>query len=199
MSILLNCVQVSPIQVYCNVEWFKATDRWSFSAHQELRLTTKFVIGFLTSSFEAKDLIALTFDNQDAQAVLSLLEEPKIASRCFYFKISTLCLLNSLCQLLLLACKHSDIREHLKELISTFQCESAVEILFEIVSKGSKKERLKACLLLWILTHLEPHPFVLNKSRMVMTDLSTDIEVKEACKHILISLDNSQLKGAYEY
>ena len=195
-------MQVSQIRVYYNVRWSKATDRWAFCTHQELRLITKFIIGFFACSFEIKDLLALTFDCEDAQAVLSLLQEaiePKDARMPFYFNVPALCLLNSLSQLMLLASRHSEVKEHIQELITVLNCENAIEIIFKFISGGSKKEQLKACLLLWILTHLDtpPHPLVLSQSQMIKADLSIESDVKEVCECILIAADTSQLKGRW--
>lgn len=199
MNILLNCVQVSQIRVYYySVQWFKATDRWASCAHQELRLVTKFVIGFLAPAFETKTLHAIKFDSEDAQMVLSLLEEahePESVRRPFYFKIPTLSILNSLTQLLLLACDHSEVKEYLQELIAIFKYEKAIEVLFRIMSDGSKDEQLKAGQLVWTLTHLDAHHLVLSKSRVMAADFNAEVEVKEVCNSIRISLDNSQLKG----
>lgn len=147
MNIFLQCVQEPQIKVFCNSVYLsKATSRWAMCTHQELRLITKFAIGFLMSSTQTGDLLTLIFDEADALTVANLLHEAigsRQTEKPFYFNISTGTLLNSLNHLLLLTFNHSDLSKLVKELIAIFKDESIVDVLFKLLSSGSKDEQLR--------------------------------------------------------
>ena len=200
MSILLECVQVPKIKVYFNsINWSESTSRWALCTHQELRLLTKFAIGFLTSAAETEDLSILVFEPSDTLSVVDLLHEavtPKQLSRTFYFNISILTLLNSLNQLLLLTLNHSRLREILKDLIAIFQDDLMIDILFQLIENGSTEEKMESCKLLWTLSNLFSHPTCVSERLHAMIKCPiTQSEVGRSCQCVLYSMDESELKG----
>ena len=201
LNILLQCVQMPQIQVYLNkIHWFKAINRWAFCTHQELRLISKFVIGYLASAFELEGLLALRFDEDDIQAILNLLHEAaelRLTSKHFFFNISVNTLLNSLNCLLLLTSDHLALKENFQELIYNLRDESAMKYLFEIMQKGSNSERVNACSLLWTLSRMEncTTSWSVKHFQEVMDKTNTENEVKVLCECVMTSLDGTRLKG----
>lgn len=205
MNILLQCIQAPKIHVYLHkIYWFKAVSRWALCTHQEVRLVSKFVMGYLASAFEMKDLLTLHFDEDDTQTVLNLLYEvlePRQASKHFFFNISISTLLNALNCLLLLTFDYPSLKENLQELLDSLKDESTMKCLFEILQKGSNIEMVKVCSLLWTLSRMEccRIPWSVEHFQEIADEPSTENEVKVLCECIMNSLDGTRLRVSLKF
>lgn len=198
MSILLQCVQESQFKVYFGkIYWYKAVNRWTLCTHQELRLISKFVMGFLAPVFEFEDLLTLHFDEDETQAILSLLlsaaaEKPL---KHFFFDISTSTLLNSLICLMLLICEFPSLKENFQELLDSLKDENSISSLSEIVQGGSTLEKLKASTLLFVLSSMDDPPSWTVSFFQEMVEGIAENEARSLIKCVLSSLDSSGLEG----
>ena len=198
MSTLLHCVQLPEIKVYYNlVDWSKVTTVWALSVHQELRLLTRFVLGFVTCSPKSIDKAALHFDVADAVLAVDLLQRsplPNSKISTFYCNIDTTVLLHALNHLLVLTIKHPSLREVLQELVDVFDPDSIIAVLVELISRGIEEEQIKSFEIIWTLSEIH-HTCKPDQIYEVIDIVNVQSNVNELFHCVLYSMDHRELKG----
>ena len=209
LTILHQCIQMKGSELYYHkIMWYKFLSNWVTCPHQEIRVLSRLIAGYVISSFDDQMLSLLHFDEDDATILVDLLRRRAYSEHSYikrpnmFFAHQISSVLRSINTLL----NSQDCRStktHLYNLQATLiDDDQLVPSLMKIVSHGSQDEKLQACYLLWnLMEHDKIRKEVANYDEIDtllqgVCKLSEDSspELKIICERIL---HNSPCKGRF--